>query len=163
MNKKIIVMALIAILLLLGMYLYKKFNVAPSINFEALELYDLDTNRVTFKNLKGKKLIVSFGASWCPNCIDELNTLKKIKDTQLKEVEIICISDEDFEVIKYWKEKKQYPFTFLKLNSGFNSVGVYSIPTTYIFDTKLQLKLQEVGFIDWEDVDVAKSMVELME
>lgn len=105
MNKKIIVMALIAILLLLGMYLYKKFNVAPSINFEALELYDLDTNRVTFKNLKGKKLIVSFGASWCPNCIDELNTLKKIKDTQLKEVEIICISDEDFEVIKYWKEK----------------------------------------------------------
>lgn len=61
------------------------------------------------------------------------------------------------------ERKKQYPFTFLKLNSGFNSVGVYSIPTTYIFDTKLQLKLQEVGFIDWEDVDVAKSMVELME
>ena len=94
MNKKVIVMALTAIVLLLGVYLYKKFNVAPSINFDALELYDLDTNKVAFKNLKGKKLIVSFGASWCPNCIDELNTLKKIK-TNKPQTYVVLISELD--------------------------------------------------------------------
>lgn len=162
MTKKIIGIALLLVALLIGIYFYKKYNVPPSINFQSLELYDLDTNQIAFNDLKGKKLIVSFGASWCPNCIDELNTLKKIKNDLLLDVEIVCISDESMETIASWKERKQYPFTFLKLNASFNSVGVFSIPTTYLFNPNLELKLQEVGFIDWENPEVAKEMRELM-
>lgn len=163
MSKKHIVIALVAILSLVAFYFYKKYNVPPSIDFTKIELYDLDTNKINFNTYKGKKIIVSFGASWCPNCIDELNTLKKIKDKDLSDVEIICISDEDFETIDSWRKRKEYPFTFLKLNASFNSVNVFSIPTTYIVNTKLVVKDETVGYINWEDASTVGHLKKLME
>jgi thiol-disulfide isomerase/thioredoxin len=106
---------------------------------------------------------VSFGASWCGNCIEELNTLKKIKEQQLADVEVICISDEDIETIIAWKEKRQYPFTFLKLNTHFNAINIFSIPTTYIVNTKLRVVKETVGYIDWEDESTCNHLKKLME
>ncbi len=151
------------ILGLTGFYFYKKYNIPPSINFNQLELYSLETKRINFNDFKGKKILVSFGASWCPNCIDELNTLKKIKDQQLADVEIICISDEDIETITEWKQRKDYPFTFLKLNTSFNSVNIFSIPTSYIVNTKLEVVKEKVGYIDWEDESTRNHLKKLME
>ena len=151
------------ILGLTGFYFYKKYNIPPSINFNKLDLYNLEAKKINFNEFKGKKILVSFGASWCGNCIDELNTLKKIKDQQLADVEIICISDEDLETIIEWKERKQYPFTFLKLNSSFNSVNIFSIPTSYIVNTKLEVVKETVGYIDWEDESTRNHLKKLME
>ncbi len=163
MTKKYIVIAVVAVLGFVGFYLYKKYNVPPTIDFTKLELYDLDTNKIDFNTFKGKKLIVSFGASWCPNCIDELNTLKKIKEKSLSGIEIICISDEDLETIVKWRKRKEYPFTFLKMNAPFNSAGVFSIPTTYILNTKLQVKDETVGYIAWENESTVEHLKKLME
>lgn len=163
MTKKYIVIAVVAVLGFVGFYFYKKYNVPPTIDFTKLELYDLDTNKIDFNTFKGKKLIVSFGASWCPNCIDELNTLKKIKEKRLSGIEIICISDEDLETIVKWRKRKEYPFTFLKMNAPFNSAGVFSIPTTYILNTKLQVKDETVGYIDWENESTVEHLKKLME
>ena len=154
---------IIAIVALVGLYFYNKYNVAPSIQVDKLEILNEDSTKFDIHSLKGKKVIISFYASWCPNCIEELKVLNAIKNEKLSDIEILAITDESMDKLISFKNKKQYPFTFLKLNSGFNSVCVYRIPTTYIFDSKLQLKLQEVGFIDWEDTDVTKSIVELME
>lgn len=163
MNKKIIVFVILVIIGLTGFYFYKKYNVPPSINFNTLDLYTLEAKKINFNNFKGKKIVVSFGASWCGNCIEELNTLKKIKQQQLADVEIICISDEDIETIIAWKEKRQYPFTFLKLNTHFNAINIFSIPTTYIVNTKLQVVKETVGYIDWEDESTRIHLKKLME
>ena len=155
---------LLALLLVLGaIYFYNKFKVAPKIDFPKLKLSDLSGKSVALEDFKGKKLVVSFGASWCPNCIDELNTLKKIKDTELQDVEVLVISDEDPARISAWKEKKGYPFTFIKMDQPFGSVGVNSIPTTYIINTKLEVKEQKVGYIDWEDASTVEHLKKLME
>jgi len=163
MNKKFIFIIILIIGGLIGYYFYKKYNIPPSINFNKLELFDLQSQKINFNDFKGKKILISFGASWCGNCIDELNTLKKIKDKNLADVEIICISDEDVETISAWKKRKEYPFTFLKLNTNFNAINIFSIPTSYIVNTKLEVVKQTVGFIDWEDESTREYLKKLME
>lgn len=163
MNSKYIFIVVLIIGSLIGYYFYKKYNVPPSINFAGLELYNLQSQKINFNDFKGKKILVSFGASWCGNCIDELNTLKKIKEKSLSDVEIICISDEDIETIAAWQERKQYPFTFLKLNTNFNAINIFSIPTSYIVNTKLEVTNETVGFIDWEDESTREHLKKLME
>ena len=155
---------IIAILgVLLAIYFYSKYKVAPSVNFSKLELFDLEGNRVNFSDLKGKKIVLSFGASWCVNCIDELETLSAIKDQQLAGVEVVVISDEKLERVQAFSQRNNYPFTFLKMNQPFGSIGVNAIPTTYIFNSKLEVKDETVGFIDWKDPSTVEHIRKLME
>ena len=163
MNKKWINALFLVIAALVGFYFYNKYKVAPSIDFSKLSLVDLNQQPVNFNSFKGKKLVVCFSASWCPNCLDELKELNDIKSTKLNEVEVVVISDESLEKIIAFKEKKGYPFTFLKLNQNFNDIGIFSIPTSYIVNTKLEVKKETVGYLDWKDASTAEHLVKLMD
>ena len=163
MNKKWINALFLVIAALVGFYFYSKYKVAPSIDFAKLSLVDLNEQPVNFSSFKGKKLVVCFSASWCPNCLDELKELNDIKNTKLNEVEVVVISDESLEKIISFKEKKGYPFTFLKLNQNFNDIGIFSIPTSYIVNTKLEVKKETVGYLDWKDASTAEHLVNLMD
>lgn len=132
-------------------------------DFSKLKLYNLDEERVSFESFKGKKLVISFSASWCPNCLDEMREMNDIKDVKLSDVEVVIISDEPMEKIMAWKERLDYPFTFLKLEQNFNDIGIFSIPTSYIVNTKLEVKKEEVGYIDWKDESTAEHLKKLME
>jgi peroxiredoxin len=163
MNKKLINILFFVIAGLVGFYFYSKYKVAPSIDFSKLSLVDLEEKPVKFETFKGKKLIVCFSASWCPNCLDELRDLNDVKNVELKDVEVIVISDEPLEKIMSFRSKTNYPFTFLKLNQGFNDVGIFSIPTSYIVNTKLEVKKETVGYLDWKDPSTAEHLVKLMD
>jgi thiol-disulfide isomerase/thioredoxin len=163
MNKKWISTIIALIGIFIAFYFYNKYNSAPSIDFNKLPLSDLNEQPVKFETFKGKKLVVCFSASWCPNCLDEMREMNDIKDTQLSDVEVIIISDEPLEKIMSWKSRTDYPFTFLKLNQGFNDIGIFSIPTSYIVNTKLEVKKETVGYIDWKDASTAEHLKKLME
>ncbi len=153
----------IALGLIVALFFYNKYKVAPGINFHKLTLFSSDGEPVKWTDFEGKKLIVSFGASWCPNCIDELKMINSIKAQSLMDVQIIVISDEPIEKVKAFYERKGYPFTFLKMQQSFNSIGVNAIPTTYILNTKLEVKDETVGYIDWKDVSTVEHFKKLME
>ncbi len=163
MPKKYINIILIALIILGAFYLYNKYKVAPKIDFQKLELLDMEGNAFNFESLKGKKTIVSLGASWCPNCISEMNALAKIKDTELSDVTIVIIDDEPLEKVIAFKERKNYSFLFLKLNSSFPEIGIHSIPVNYFFNKNLELKKQQVGEIEWNDPSTREHYKKLME
>jgi peroxiredoxin len=163
MNNKLKYLILTLLGLLIGFYFYNKYKVPPSINFNKLTLFDTQGNPVKISDFKGKKLIVSFGASWCPNCIDELKMINGVKEKDLSDIEIIVISDEAMEKVQAFKERKGYPFTYLKMNETFNSIGINSIPTTYIVNPKQEVKDETVGFIDWEDASTIEHVKDLMD
>ena len=163
MNNKLKYLILAVLVLLTALFFYNKYKVAPKVDFNKLTLFDTQGNPVKLSDYKGKKLVVSFGASWCPNCLDELQMINAIKEKELADVEIIVISDEDMERVQGFKERKGYPFTFLKMNQSFNSIGVNSIPTTYIVNTKFEISDESVGFIDWSDASTVEGIKKLME
>lgn len=163
MNKKWVAPTLLLVVLLLIFYQYNKYRVAPSINLQSLELMDLQGNAVNMGDFAGKKIILSFGASWCGNCINEMKDLNAAKQAELQDVEIIIVSDEPLETVNSFKERKNYPFTFLKMNKAFHEIGINAIPTSYIINTKLQVIKEKVGYIDWKDPSTAQYMRKLME
>jgi cytochrome c biogenesis protein CcmG/thiol:disulfide interchange protein DsbE len=154
---------IIAIVALVGLYFYNKYNVAPSIQVDKLEILNEDSTKFDIHSLKGKKVIISFYASWCPNCIEELKVLNTIKNEKLSDIEILAITDESMDKLISFKNKKQYPFTFLKLNASFPEIGIASIPTTYLLNTKGEIVYNKVGYIEWDDESNLNHLKSLME
>lgn len=136
---------------LVGLYFYKKYQVAPSIDVFSQKLYDENNTEVNLNVYKGKPLIISFYASWCGNCIQELNELNEIKDSELKDVTVICITDESAEKLISFKEHRNFPFTFFRLNKSFPEIGIEAIPVTYLINTKGEVVYNNVGAIQWTD------------
>ena len=62
-----------------------------------------------------------------------------------------------------FKDKKQYPFTFLKLNTPFSAIDIASIPTTYLVNTKGEIVYNKVGYIHWDDESNLNHLKTLME
>ena len=142
---------IVAVLGLVGLYLFNKYKVAPKMDIINLSVVDSNSVAFDIHLLKGKKVIVAFYASWCPDCIKELNVLNEIKKEKLNDVEVLAITDETIEKLNSFKNKKQFPFTFLKLTKTFNELNIFSIPTVYLLNTKGEVVYQKVGYINWKD------------
>lgn len=136
---------------LIILFYYNKYKVAPNIDLTKLEIVTETEQPFNMSQLKGKKLIVSFYASWCGNCIQELREINKIKNTELKDIEVICLTDEPIEKLIEFKERTAYPYTFLKLTKQFPELNIHSIPVTYIVNEKLEVVEEYLGYIDWDD------------
>ena len=146
-----------------GFYFYNKYNVAPKIDITKIEVVDQDTVLFDITSLKGKKVIVSFYASWCPNCLVELKEINSVKDSKLADVTVLAVTDESLEKPSEFKNKTGYPYTFLALTNNFNSFGIFSIPTTYLINTKGEVVYDNVGYIDWTDESTVEHLTSLMQ
>jgi thiol-disulfide isomerase/thioredoxin len=151
MPKKLIFIFILILAACIAFYFYNKYRIAPSVNVSKLPLVTLDGKPFDFYSLKGKKVIISFSASWCGNCIREMNALKKIKDSELAGIDIVIIDDEPMETVIKFKNNRDYPFTFLKLNAEFPTIGINSIPVTYFYNSQQKITGNEVGEIEWSD------------
>lgn len=162
MLKKLIPLFILVLAGCIAFYFYSKYRIAPGVDVAKLPLVTLDGKPFNFSSLKGKKVILSFSASWCGNCIAELNALKKIKDSDLADVEVVIIDDEPMETVTEFKNAREYPFTFVKLEKDFPSIGINSIPVNYFYNTQQELKGNEVGQIDWEDPSTREHFKQLL-
>lgn len=144
-----------ALLALLGgliiLFYYNKYKVAPTIDLTKIEITTDTEQPFSMSQLKGKKLIVSFYASWCGNCLEELKDINKVKQSDLSDIEVVCITDESLEKIAQFKERTGYTFLFLKLKKNFQDINIYSIPVTYIVNEKLEVVEEHLGYVDWTD------------
>jgi peroxiredoxin len=101
-------------------------------------LKDLDGNDVTLSSFKGKKVLVSFGATWCPSCVEEVDDLKAFYEKyQDKDVKLISIDlQESANKVSNFVKKHDIKYTVLldsdrKVASQYN---VYGIPTVLLID-----------------------------
>jgi thiol-disulfide isomerase/thioredoxin len=162
MNTKWLPAAGLIIVLVILFFIYRKYQVAPVIDFERLELVDLNSKKAN-AGTPGSARIITFGASWCSSCIKELNVLKEISSTTLKNVEVVVISDEQAHIVENFKARKQYPFTFLRMQKKFSEVGINSIPTTYLVNSKEQVIKETVGYIEWDDPSTVNHLLHLLQ
>lgn len=147
-----------------GLYLFNKYRVAPSLKLQSLELSDEQGNPVSLaEESKGQKTIVSFYASWCGDCIKELKNLDAVKNAALPDVKVLALTDEPVEKLSAFKNKTQYPFTFLKLKKNFNDLQIFSIPVVYLLNARGELVYEHVGYVNWQDASTLNHLKSLME
>ena len=116
---------------------------------------DLSENKLDLSELKNRKIVINYWATWCAPCIKEMPSLK-IAEEILEEYgfTFLLVSDESINKISNFKDEMNFKFNFLKSTNSFEKLGVYAMPTSFIFDENGSLVEAIIGAIEWDSEEI---------
>lgn len=147
---------------LVGYFLYNKYRVAPAIEMQAIRVIKADGSRESMEKYLGRPAVISFAASWCGPCRKEITEMGRVADQITNVASVVIISDEDHRALDLLRSPGSEDFDFLKLDGRFSDLSIYSIPTTYLLNSKGQIVKKHTGYIDWSDPSSRTHMLALL-
>ena len=120
---------------------------------------DLSENNLDLSEFKQGKIVISYWATWCAPCIKEMPSLKRAEKI-LKDYgyTFLLVSDETISKISRFKEEMNFDLKFLKSSKSFETLGIYSMPTSYIFDEKGKIVETIVGAVEWDSEEMINKL-----
>ncbi len=137
----------------------------PSTTIQTLEGQSF--NSANFEN-DGKPFVVSFWATWCRPCINELTAIDEIYEDWLEMgFKLIAVSTDDSRTqsnVVPMVSGRGWEFEFYLDNNGDfrRAMGVNRIPHTFIIDGEGNIVKQHRSFVDgmeWEIYDKLKKLL----
>jgi thiol-disulfide isomerase/thioredoxin len=125
-------------------------------------LVDLNEEPFDVSNLKGKKVLVNYWATWCAPCKKEMPDLLEAQEILSKENYVfLLVSDESKEQIQEFENKFRYDFTFLRSPESLSNIGIYAMPTTFVFNEKGKKVEEIIGATEWSSKEMITKLKEL--
>lgn len=107
-------------------------------------LFDTQNKLYNFSEFKGKPIVLSFWATWCPPCRAELPELSDLKSEMKGDVHILAVSEESIDVILNSGLHEDYDFLFSTPQiPAFYKVESY--PTLVVIDKKMNIVFRNSG------------------
>ncbi|TFD96633.1 TlpA family protein disulfide reductase [Jeotgalibacillus sp. R-1-5s-1] len=124
----------------------------------------LDGDIIALKDLRGKKIILNFWATWCPPCMAEMPHMQDYYEGMAKEqnVEILAVNltskDNGMDKVRSFVQDYELTFPILLDDTGLlgEEFQAYSIPTTYLIDEEGIIQRKLMGPMDQD------MMIEMM-
>jgi len=116
----------------------------------------IDSSFVGNEDFKGKILIVSFFATWCPPCRKELPHMNEVYNEfqDDEEVAIIVVStDEDKFLVPPFISQNGFDFPVYYADGLNKKFGVKGIPTLFVIDKQGMIRYKKVGFSEGEEFE----------
>ena len=132
-------------------------------DLESLQLktsfFDLNEKNLDLSVYKEGKIVLSYWATWCAPCIKEMPGIKRAEEI-LEEYgyTFLLVSDETVSKISEFKNEWNFDFNFLKSSKSFETLGVYAMPTSYIFDENGQIIETIVGAVEWDSEEMINKL-----
>jgi peroxiredoxin len=122
-----------------------------------LEVTALDGTKFRLEELKGKRVVLNFWATWCAPCVMEIpHFVKLAEETSTDDLVIIGISDEDTTVLKAFIKEKGINYAVVSDDELPSPYGlIHSIPTTFFIDRNGVIQEVFEGYHDYDDLRAA--------
>lgn len=116
----------------------------------------LDGRTIKLDDLKGKRVVLDFWATWCPPCRREIpHFIQLYSQTSRDNLAIVGISDEDVKTLQAFIKKNgvNYPIASAKSSSLPPPYSdIQAIPTTFFIDRHGVIQTVAVGYHDYNDL-----------
>lgn len=119
------------------------------------ELQALDGSKVKLSDLKGKKVILNFWATWCPPCKQEVPEMQAFYEKHKEDVVILAVNATALErggtrvqenVKSFASEYGvTFPILFDSTSEVSDTYRVIVLPTSYFVDTKGVIRQKSIG------------------
>ncbi|TDM00332.1 MAG: hypothetical protein C4K58_03690 [Flavobacteriaceae bacterium] len=135
-----------------------------TIDQSAVLLESLDGKQVDLNQFKGKVVFLNLWATWCGPCVAEMPTLQALSDKYKDKVVFLFVSvDHEPELVAPFIKENRYTMpVYLPLQALPDDIRPSSIPTTYVFNKKSEIVLQDNGARDWNTPEVHQVLDQLI-
>ncbi len=127
-----------AIIIILSVIYPTFFQAESASKAPKFTLTDVDGQRFSLSDYRGRPILLQFMATWCPSCNIEVDRLKEIQRRYGEEVAIISIGVDPTESdkrLKEFSEKRGAQWRFARDTMALTQrYGVTSIPTIVMID-----------------------------
>jgi len=124
-------------------------NVAPEFT-----LTDMQGQKVSLSQFRGKVVIINFWATWCPPCREEMPSMEQLyRDFSAKGLVMLAVNAEENgeQAVTKFLQRTPYSFPILldKDSIAQNAYGVFRFPESFIIDRNGVVVEKIIGGRDW--------------
>jgi peroxiredoxin len=130
-------------------------------------LKDLLGNDIHLSDYKNKVVLLTFWATWCPPCREEMPVLQRLHNKMAgRDFIILAVSVDHAGPAKVNDFLIKGGYTFKVLldaqNRAASKYAVAAIPTAFLIDKKGKIVEQHIGMLNWTSLAAMKRIEELM-
>ena len=117
---------------------------------DKIDLTNLDGTSMSKDELDDKIVILNLWATWCDPCIREMPDLVNMQSVFPDNFILILASGEELEKIRDFTKKRPFDLTCVQIQTSTESLGVHSLPTTFLIGRNGELLETLVGVRKWD-------------
>ena len=130
-----------------------------------VKVEDLDGNKVELKKYLGKApVLISFWATWCKPCQEELDEYQKLfNEYKTKGFQMLGISIDNKKTagkVKPYIQSRNYNFTVLidSNSEAANEFNIQDVPNTFLLDKKGKIVFSRHGYKKGDELEFKKEI-----
>lgn len=124
---------------------------------------DLQGNRQSFTDLRGRVVVLNLWATWCPPCLMEMPSLQELwrKVEPGGKIKVLCISEETADAVRRHRVSGLDMPLYVFDPPAPTELRAEGLPTTYIFDAGGRMVFRHLGLAKWDEPEIVKYLEEL--
>ena len=130
-------------------------------------LQDINGTHLSLSALRGKVVILSFWATWCPSCKEEMPRLNKLyNEMKSRGLEIVAVSsDYSLGYLKDYLSDKNFNFTVLfdEKRAVTRQYRVPYLPVSFLIDKKGLIVEKIAGDFEWPSAEMKEKLEKLLQ
>jgi len=155
---------------LLATILFSTLSIAQNRTLPSIDVITVTEERFNITDLEnnGKPIVISFWATWCKPCKEELNTIAEVYEDWQDEtgVKLVAISIDDSKtkakVVPYVNASEWDYEVYIDKNGDLKrAMGISTVPHTFLLNSKKEIVWQHKGYVDGDEDELFEQIKKL--